>query len=179
MKNAEKIILSIGRSFSENDYIDYEPYIRYIRFPRYKLLSKNTKIDFSFPFTALVGENGCNKTSVLQALYGTKDGNSVGTYWFNTDVDKINDSGHPNCLIYGYKNLKINKIVETLKTRVNSKSKNPDYWEPSRPIAAYNMKMPSKKALERAENKSTTRWDQIKKNVVYSDCKEYKVQHKS
>lgn len=35
------------------------------------------------------------------------------------------------------------------------------------------MKIPSKDELKNAGNHSTTRWDQIKKSVVYSDCKEY------
>lgn len=92
MQNSEKLISSIKSSCLNNDYADYEPYIRYIRFPEYKLLLEDTKIDFTFPFTALVGENGCNKTSVLQALYGTSGGNSVGNYWFETEVDHIHDT---------------------------------------------------------------------------------------
>ena len=84
----------------------YYPFIEYIRFPKYKLLEANSKINFYFPITLLVGKNGTNKTSLLQALYGSPEGKSVGEYWFTTSVDRI-DKGvsiqddAPHCLIYG------------------------------------------------------------------------------
>ncbi|MFT8619026.1 MAG: ATP-binding protein [Lentilactobacillus hilgardii] len=135
-------------------------------------MEENTKIDLDFPVVALIGENGCNKTSVLQALYGAPQNQSVGDYWFETDVDKIDDFGKKNCFIYDYIQPKLGKKVETLKTRVK-KPNNPDYWEPSRPIKAYGMDTLSKAELLKYGNKATTRWDQINKNVVYCDCKEY------
>lgn len=169
-KSLQEIIDQI-KTKKENNPQSFEPYIQSIRFPHYKLLEKDTKINFVFPFTVLIGENGCNKTSVLQALYGTPANKSVGEYWFETNIDKI-DGNARNCLIYEYYQQKLGKNVEALKTRIQ-KDGNPDYWEPSKPVKAYGMISPSKEELERAGNKAKTRWDQLDKNVVYSDCKEY------
>ncbi|MFT8847042.1 ATP-dependent nuclease [Lentilactobacillus hilgardii] len=169
--HTNELVKKVKEKFIRNEKI-YEPYIQSIRFPKYKSLEENTKIDLDFPVVALIGENGCNKTSVLQALYGAPQNQSVGDYWFETDVDKIDDFGKKNCFIYDYIQPKLGKKVETLKTRVK-KPNNPDYWEPSRPIKAYGMDTLSKAELLKYGNKATTRWDQINKNVVYCDCKEY------
>ena len=59
---------------------DFEPFIRHIRFPKYKNFVSGTKIDFTFPITVLVGENGCNKSSVIRALYGAPTNKSLGEY---------------------------------------------------------------------------------------------------
>lgn len=152
----------------------YYPFIEYIRFPKYKLLEANSKINFYFPITLLVGKNGTNKTSLLQALYGSPEGKSVGEYWFTTSVDRI-DKGvsiqddAPHCLIYGYYFEKAKKIVEVLKTRINKKDYS-DYWEPARPIQKYEMKIED---YGNCGSSLKTRWDGMKKNVVYCDCKEY------
>lgn len=141
-----------------------EPYIRHIRFPSYKNISNNLKIDLSFPITALVGQNGTNKSSILKALYGSPDGYNVGNFWFSTEVDPITDNRAR--FIYGYKNDKYGKIVEVIKSRIN-KVGNPDYWEPSRPLAQDNMeKMPDDLNIP---GRSKTRWNAIKKEVVYID----------
>ena len=147
----------------------YFPFIDTIRFPRFKSLVKDTQIKFDYPVTILVGENGCNKTSILQALYGSPAGKSLGRYWFETEVDKIVDR---NAIIYSYYQKKANKRVEVLKSRIKD-SRNPDYWEPSRPLKTYDMKPVTKEELLAAGNEATTRWDPIDMNVVYCDCKEY------
>src|SRR5216683_7769739 len=46
----------------------FEPYISHIRFPHYKNLAADLRIDFEFPITALVGANGTNKSSILRAI---------------------------------------------------------------------------------------------------------------
>ena len=56
----------------------FSNYIEYIRFPNFKNLEKNTKIDFEFPLTFFVGKNGGGKSSTLQSLYGAPKGNSLG-----------------------------------------------------------------------------------------------------
>jgi hypothetical protein len=48
----------------------FDPYISHIRFPHYKNLAPDLKIDFDFPITALVGPNGTNKSSILRAIQG-------------------------------------------------------------------------------------------------------------
>ena len=78
-----------------------EPFIRHIRFPFFKNLAEGSKIDFEYPITALVGQNGTNKSSVLRALFGSPNNYSLGSLWFSTDVDEIKDGGRSR-FIYGY-----------------------------------------------------------------------------
>ena len=120
----------------------FPKYIDYIRFPFYKGLEKNTKISFNFPLTVFVGQNGGGKSSALQALAGAPQGYSVGNYWFSTVIDKIEESeeGDRPSLIYSYKDEKDKKDKEVIKTRIGF-SKGTDYWEPSRPIKKYGMKL--------------------------------------
>lgn len=136
----------------------FTTYIDYIRFPRFRNLEKDCRIDFNFPYTALVGQNGSGKSSTLQALYGAPHFKNVGNYWFSTEVDPIKEleDGRPHCLIYGYKNDQ-GRQVEVLKTRIQKKT-NPDYWEPSRPVLEYGMEM-----MAGARNPA------IKMEVVYID----------
>lgn len=97
-------------------------YITHIRFPRYKNIEDGTRIDFTFPITALVGSNGSGKTSVLNALYGAPAGQSTGHYWFSTQVDPIEEGdGSPSRFIYGHYNFQYKGIVETRKARVRKK----------------------------------------------------------
>lgn len=148
---------------------EFEPYIRYVRFPHYKQLYDGERINFDFPLTVLVGTNGCNKSSVLKALYGCPEGNNTGLYWFSTDVDKISENSGRHCCIHGYWSNNANGIVESLKTRIQKKT-NPDYWEPSRPITSYGMKaMPPLREGESNPDRTETRWKAINKNVVYID----------
>ena len=174
-KSLEELISSVEKSFSNNK-ASFFPYIDYIRFPKYKALENNTKISFDFPLTVFVGENGTNKTSVIQAIYGSPGNNSVGKYWFSTDVDNIdNDNSNnndPQCLIYSYFHKGAQKNVEILKTRINREG-NLDYWEPSRPIKKYGMESPNETILKQAKNSSKTRWDVLDKPVVFYDNKEY------
>jgi hypothetical protein len=108
-------------------------YIEYIRFPNFKNLEKNTKINFDFPLTFFVGKNGGGKSSTLLSLYGAPKGYSLGDYWFETELDPIKDlKTNRNCFIYSVDN------NEVLKQRAPRKN-NLDYWEPSRPVAKYDM----------------------------------------
>lgn len=150
------------------DHKHLEPYIRHIRFPFFKNLETNLKINFEFPLTAIVGQNGTNKSSVLRALYGCPDGYSVGNFWFSTSVDPIdaNEINRPR-FIYAYYHSDSKSNVEAIKTRIN-KARNPDYWEPSRPLIRDGMaKMPPYR--DGVEGRTKTRWDSIKKNVVFID----------
>ncbi len=145
-----------------------EPYIRHIRFPQYKNVAPFTKIDFTFPITALVGANGTNKSSILRALYGTPGNNNLGNFWFSTTTDPIEGSAkYPNCFVYGYLNEYTNETVEVLKTRVKKES-DPDYWEPSRPLKRYEM-TPMPEFDEKDPNRLQTRWKNVEKNVELFD----------
>lgn len=139
MERIEKLTASLSKAKNH-----FPKFIEYIRFPYFKNLEENTRIDFRFPVTALVGPNGCGKSSVLQALFGAPQGYSTGLFWFSTSMDPIEEGGGKrNCFIYGYKN-KSGAAAEVLKTRIQwnkqeGNSKNPDYWEPSRPLKKYGM----------------------------------------
>lgn len=144
----------------------FEPYVHYVRFPRYRNLVAGTRINFDHPITALVGPNGVNKTSILRALYGVPEGMSTGTYWFSTATDAI--AGDRATCIHGRK--QDSKIVEVLKQR-SSAEKTPDYWEPSRPIKAYGMEdMPEVPDGQQLVGRSKTRWNPIEKHVVYLEA---------
>ena len=56
----------------------FDPYISHIRFPHYKNLAPDLKIDFDFPITALVGPNGTNKSSILRAIQGSPGNENLG-----------------------------------------------------------------------------------------------------
>ena len=45
-------------------------YIEYIQFPFFKNMQKNTKINFSYPLTVLVGRNGSGKTVLMKMILG-------------------------------------------------------------------------------------------------------------
>lgn len=86
----EKLIEKILEEFESNSS-KFEPFIRHIRFPKYKNFVEDTKIEFNFPITVLVGANGCNKSSVIRALYGAPAQKSLGEYWFESKVDTIKE----------------------------------------------------------------------------------------
>ncbi len=156
-----------------------EPYIRSITFPRYKSIVPGEHIEFTFPITVLVGKNGCNKSSILYALYGCPEDNSPGEYWFSTELDPIKESEEStnnqnientlypkNCFFYSYRHPSAKKDVQVLKTRMKKEEK-PDYWEPSRPIKKIGMTLDWKDIKKYSSR--DTRWDLIIKNVVLLD----------
>lgn len=144
---------------------DIEPFIRHIRFPFFKNLTEGCRINFDFPITVLVGQNGTNKSSVLRALYGSPNNYSLGSLWFSTKVDEIKDDGRSR-FIYGYKDSATSNIVEVIKSRI-SKGQDPDYWEPSRPLKSDGMApMPTTNV---SPNQLQTRWKAIDKNALYLD----------
>jgi predicted ATPase len=150
-----------------------EPYVRHIRFPRFKNFAPETRLDFSFPITAIVGPNGTNKSSIIKALFGSPGYHNLGNYWFSTSIDPIEEVGDElgrNCFIHGYLNPAYGKIVEVLKTRIQ-KEGDPDYWEPSRPVAKYDMES-MKEVPEKIAGRSKTRWDTINKNALLIDFRQ-------
>jgi predicted ATPase len=132
-----------------------EGFIRKIRFPHYRNMEPDTELVFSFPVSVFTGANGCGKSSVLQALYGAPEGQSVGRYWFSTDVDPIADAteGKRPSFVYEYM-AEDGTILQPVKVRIRKKfstgllrtlgretataedkTHDPNYWEPSRPLA--------------------------------------------
>lgn len=132
-------------------------YINYIQFPVFKNLESNTRINFDFPLTVLIGKNGCNKSSVLTALYGAPKGMSTGAFWFATSTDPINehtDRGR-NRFFYEYTENPNSAGKEVLKQRMKREA-DPDYWETSEPVRSVGMT-------------ATTRNSPVDKKVIYID----------
>ena len=144
------------------------PYVSYLRFPLFKKLVEDLRIDFDFPITVLIGANGTSKTSILRAAYGAVEGRSISDFWYESTIDKITDCKEKrSSVICGYYNGSVDKIVECLKQRTYSNKGN-DYWETSRPIVKYNME-PLDSSTEGAEGRNATRWMPPKKDVIYID----------
>ena len=158
----------------------FSNYINYIRFPYYRNLKYDTKIDFEFPLTVFVGPNGSGKSSCLQALYGAPGDNSTGDFWFETKVDRILEHGTKrDCFIYSFFSQDANRDVEIRKSRIRKKDKrkneNPDYWEPTRPankmeaMPILSENTPGGKWVEPWKGRWKTRWEVLKKEVIYLD----------
>lgn len=146
-------------------------YITHIRFPRFKNIADGTRIDFTFPVTALVGSNGAGKTSVLNALYGAPAGKSTGQYWFSTKVDPIEEGdGSPSRFIYGHRNASLNDVVETRKARVRKTRYgllDPNYWEPTKESTGDGMVEPDLKANKVYTGRAKDRWNPVSRKVLY------------
>lgn len=170
-----KLIQQIAGRFSgKTRFETFKDYITDIHFPFYKGLVPGSKIDFKFPLTVLVGENGCGKSSVLQALENVSAGKSLSQRWFSTSVDPIPDNARP-CFWYSYYNAEAGRTVQILNTRIKKKfkdgSENPDYWEPSRPVAKYGMELFDEKYAN-TPGATGSRWNGTKRKVEYIDFRE-------
>lgn len=144
-----------------------EPYIKYIRFPYYRNLNADLKVSFDFPLTAIVGQNGTNKSSLLRALWACPEGNSLARFWFSTDVDRILEDGGRPRYIYSYYQQEAERDVEVIKMRIQNPG-NPEYWEPARPRMGDKMeKMPPIQENDKLRGRDRTRWNLIKKNALY------------
>ena len=137
MSSREENIRSISTMFeADGNRNVFKKYIDYIRFPFFKSFEPNLRVNFNFPITFLVGQNGSGKSSLLQALFGAPEGNSIASYWYNTALDPIKDlKNNRHCFIYSFKTEFTKTQVEVLKERIQDKDKNtqiinPDYWEP-------------------------------------------------
>jgi predicted ATPase len=170
-----KLIQQIAGKFSgKTRFETFKDYITDIHFPYYKGLVPDAKIEFKFPLTVLVGENGCGKSSVLQALENVSAGKSLSQRWFSTSVDPIPDNARP-CFWYSYYSADAKRIVQILNTRIKKKfkdgSENPDYWEPSRPVAKYGMELFDEK-FANTPGATGSRWNGTKRKVEYIDFRE-------
>jgi predicted ATPase len=157
---APELVRAISSKFQKYP----QGYIRYIRFPRFKNLATNARLELDFPVTALIGPNGSGKTSVLHALYGAPKGQSTSDYWFSTACDPIEEgAGEVNRYIYGH--VQLGQTVETRKARVSKKDR-PDYWEPTKATLAdgmvFDTSQPEVKGV-----RSSDRWNPVEKDVLY------------
>jgi predicted ATPase len=167
MKNSLESITTLTLMFNRDSHRNiFKNYIEYIRFPLFKKFNENMKIDFTFPITFLVGQNGSGKSSVLQALYGAPMNKSTSDFWFSTEVDPI---GPSHCYIYSFLSTESKLNAEVLKIRRSNRS-NPDYWEPARPQMSLQMntEIPSQ-ATGNEVPESRERWSPLIKTVSYMD----------
>ncbi len=142
---------------------NYDNFITEINLPYFKNIKVGTKINFTFPLTVLIGQNGCGKSSCLQAIKGCPRGNMPSEYWFTTPIDEIKEKNVSTyydkiskvwpTIFYKYK--KGNEEFQVLYQAVYRKD-NPDYWEARVPVKAYGMT-------------NTKRHDNITKDVIYLD----------
>jgi predicted ATPase len=107
------------------------PYICSLRFPNYRNLRFDSELPFDFPITVLLGRNGTNKSSILHALYGSPYGQSIGDFWFETELDAIPSErdGRKQSVVHKYCQDN-GEIVECIKARASRGATDPDYWEP-------------------------------------------------
>lgn len=162
-----ELIDKIKKSFgNDRNFERFPDFITDIHFPCFKGLASNSEINFQFPLTVLVGENGCGKSSVLQALETAPEGSSYSQKWFSTSADPIPDKPRP-AFWYSYNSSEAKKNVQILNLRIR-KNNNPDYWEPSRPVEKYGMKL-FPKEMANTQGASGTRWNGTKREVLYLD----------
>lgn len=161
--------LEVLEQMREDLYRIFPSYITHIRFPRYKNIADEVRLDFTFPVTALVGPNGSGKTSVLNALYGAPMRHSTGEYWFSTEVDPIIEGeGSPNRFIYGHYNRQFRDVVETRKARVRKERNgrvDPNYWEPTKEAPGDQMVVPQLR--REIQGRSKDRWNPVVRKVIY------------
>jgi predicted ATPase len=138
----------------------FKNYIDFIQFPFYRNLAINCRINFDFPFTVFIGQNGCGKSSALHALYGAPFGKTPFEFWFDTEVDPIeyyDDERRRHSFWYGYHD-ELGNYKEVIKARIK-RDENPNYWETSRPLDWAGMQV----------NTEGKRDPPLKKEIVYLD----------
>jgi predicted ATPase len=172
----------ITKKFENSD--GFLPYIEEIRFPMYKSLEDGMIVPLDWPIVALVGPNGTNKSSVLQAISAAPEGRSLAEFWFSTAVDDIDESTirkGRHRFIYKWAFDRSGVSAECRKSRVARDyrsgalpkplqgKKDPDYWEPTKPTARDGMSRLPETGYDAYLSKSRDRWNQIRKPVLYLD----------
>jgi len=166
----KKLLSELTTMFAKDvDRKVFQRFIEYIRLPLFKNFEENIKIDFSFPVTFIVGQNGSGKSSLLHALYGCPRRNSTSRFWYNTALDPIKElKDNRNCLIYAFKTEFTKTQVEVWKTRIKREG-DPDYWEPARPQKTYEMESPPSDVDIREVSGKGDRWNLVQRKVYYMD----------
>lgn len=157
MYQIDQLIATIKRIKNSGNF---QKYLDKIQFPFYRNLEINSAINFEFPLTVFIGQNGCGKSSCLHALYGAPKGNTPYEFWFDTSVDPIeyfDDQKKRHSFWYKFKD-DADVIREVVKARIR-RNNDPNYWETSRPLVWAGM----------TARDDGGRDSPIEKNVVYID----------
>ena len=119
----------------------FKRHIDFIQFPYYRNLEPNLRINFNFPLTVFTGQNGCGKSSALHALWGCVSGKTPSNFWFATKLDPIEEDDRKKRPSFWYGYIDDDSVFkEVVKLRIQKKD-DPNYWETSRPIKEYGMKL--------------------------------------
>lgn len=164
----KEIIKRVATDFGNNEF---DKFIHEVHFPKFKNFAPNSKVEFRFPITVVVGPNGGGKSSILHAVWGMPQGYSTSRFWFSTPVDPIDSStGEQNRYWYAHYIKSIDRQVQCRKISGNKRN---GYWEPSRPHQGEGMdKMPASNAkIAPFMSGSGDRWNQVARTPVYINSK--------
>lgn len=134
----------------------FQKYIEFIHFPFYRNMEIHSRVNFNFPLTVIIGQNGCGKSSLLHAIYGMPQRYTPYKFWFDTKVDPIeyyNDEKKRHSFWYQY--TQEDTVRQVVKARIK-RGDDPNYWETSRPLTWAGMDIQE-------------RHSPIEKNVIYLD----------
>ncbi len=152
----------------------------------YKTLDDNFTVRLNWPIIALVGPNGTNKSSVLQALSSAPEGRSLAEFWFSTQVDDIDrgprgKAGHRFVYSYRFDRSASAPLAECRKYRGSKPyraadvpaalrgKRDPDYWEPTKRVSGDGMAEIPASGYDEWLSQSRDRWNTVRKDVVYLD----------
>ena len=130
--NLQSLISEVDKIKKHNQI---KKYIDFIQFPFYRNIDLNTRINFPFPLTVFIGQNGCGKSSCLHALFGAPINHTPYEFWFDTKIDPItyyNEQKKRHSFWYSFKNER-NEVKQVIKARIK-RGEDPNYWETSRPL---------------------------------------------
>ncbi len=167
----QEIIKLIDRLAGLKKDRKFSPFIDFIQFPRYRNFEKDLRVNFDFPVTVLVGQYGTGKSSLLQAMYGAPENLTPGQWWFGTAIDPTEASeteidqtrkklSSLDKASFWYQYQIDGDIRQAVKMRIR-RSGDPDYWEPSRPIQRFGMRL----------NEGKRRDPTVKMSAVYINFK--------
>lgn len=168
MTTIKQLLESVDRKFKSGEF---DKFIHDITFPKFKSFKPETKIEFNFPITVIVGPNGGGKSSILHAAWGMPLKHSTSRFWFSTPVDPIQfDEKDQNRYWYSHYVKPIKRIVESRKMCGNKRY---GYWEPTRPAQKEGMKGMPAKSDKLAPYMSPTgdRWTPVERTPYYFNAK--------